>query len=316
MTTWAQHNDPFAKDGETEGIISTAPIAGLAGVRATMSISCVRADEKGDNWPSGLKIGVAVSGGTLDVEPTVKTVEVKLKWNASSPSTYSFAASDNHRFSYSITSTPSPSDFADYLLGFSSDGTDVALRIKSGGPVIQGFLGRCAALSKKQVQLIKDAEKKAAEEESHYTKNTWTDPSTGLMWERTSPSASGTWQECVDYCKNLSLDRYTDWRLPTYLELATLRGHFGDATKDTVRDPSDGELWSSTLEQHWGEYHYLGRPDALQDYMYAKTLKRDGDYDGHNNYEEAASELESRRVGAIQINIRRIDVLCVRGSQK
>jgi hypothetical protein len=51
---------------------------------------------------------------------------------------------------------------------------------------------------------------------------TWTDPTTGLMWTRTDTGQKLTWQQAVDYCANLTLGGYSDWRLPEIDELAAL----------------------------------------------------------------------------------------------
>ncbi|MGO9492910.1 MAG: trypsin-like peptidase domain-containing protein [Terracidiphilus sp.] len=50
---------------------------------------------------------------------------------------------------------------------------------------------------------------------------TWSDPETGLIWTKKDNGYGNdlTWQESVDYCRNLRLAGYTDWRLPTIDEL-------------------------------------------------------------------------------------------------
>jgi hypothetical protein len=47
----------------------------------------------------------------------------------------------------------------------------------------------------------------------------WTDPATGLMWTRKDNGFALRWQPAADYCRNLELGGYTDWRLPAIEEL-------------------------------------------------------------------------------------------------
>jgi hypothetical protein len=78
---------------------------------------------------------------------------------------------------------------------------------------------------------------------------TVTDDGTGLMWQQSTAPGTYNWQKALDYCESLELAGYTDWRLPTAMELVSIV----DATRynpsihltyfpDTV--PYD--YWSST----------------------------------------------------------------------
>ncbi|MCX5884830.1 MAG: DUF1566 domain-containing protein [Proteobacteria bacterium] len=51
-----------------------------------------------------------------------------------------------------------------------------------------------------------------------------TDNLTGLIWAKNANLPSGTmiWYKAIDYCNNLSLAGYTDWRLPNVNELESL----------------------------------------------------------------------------------------------
>ena len=51
---------------------------------------------------------------------------------------------------------------------------------------------------------------------------TWTDPATGLMWTAQDNGNAVTWTQATNYCANLRLESYSDWRLPTIDELADL----------------------------------------------------------------------------------------------
>ena len=50
----------------------------------------------------------------------------------------------------------------------------------------------------------------------------WTDPSTGLMWAGKDNGKAVIWHDAVGYCRNLRLAGYSDWRLATLDELASL----------------------------------------------------------------------------------------------
>jgi hypothetical protein len=47
----------------------------------------------------------------------------------------------------------------------------------------------------------------------------WADIATGLMWTKKDNGSDVNWQQAMDYCRNLQLAGYSDWRLPTIDEL-------------------------------------------------------------------------------------------------
>ena len=51
------------------------------------------------------------------------------------------------------------------------------------------------------------------------TGGVWTDPATGLMWTRKDNGFALRWQPAADYCRNLELGGYINWRLPSIEEL-------------------------------------------------------------------------------------------------
>ena len=70
-----------------------------------------------------------------------------------------------------------------------------------------------------------DLQKGTAWPNPRFTDNgngTITDNLTGLMWQRVPLSTTSTWNGAIDYCNNLTLAGYTDWRLPNVLELESL----------------------------------------------------------------------------------------------
>jgi len=50
----------------------------------------------------------------------------------------------------------------------------------------------------------------------------WADPATGLMWGPRQNAISVDWNSARSYCASLSLGGYSDWRLPTINELASI----------------------------------------------------------------------------------------------
>jgi hypothetical protein len=52
--------------------------------------------------------------------------------------------------------------------------------------------------------------------------STWTDPATKLMWAKETNSSDVTWNQAKDYCANLRLAGYSNWRLPTIDELESI----------------------------------------------------------------------------------------------
>jgi hypothetical protein len=50
----------------------------------------------------------------------------------------------------------------------------------------------------------------------------WIDPTTKLMWEGRDNGIAVTWHKAASYCRDLRLGGYSDWRLATLDELATL----------------------------------------------------------------------------------------------
>lgn len=78
----------------------------------------------------------------------------------------------------------------------------------------------------------------------------WIDPSTGLMWPAKDHSKAVTWHKAESYCRKLHLAGYSDWRLPTLDELASLV----DKSAATDKQVGKAEIFSINLGRHLGRH--------------------------------------------------------------
>ncbi len=51
------------------------------------------------------------------------------------------------------------------------------------------------------------------------TRGFWTDPSTGLMWAGKDNGRDVSWNKAMNYCRDLRMAGYSDWRLANMAEL-------------------------------------------------------------------------------------------------
>jgi uncharacterized repeat protein (TIGR01451 family) len=88
-----------------------------------------------------------------------------------------------------------------------------------------------------------------------------TDNLTGLMWAKNGnlPDGTKTWDQAIDYCSNLTLGGYTDWRLPNVNELESLI----NANEDDIAAWLNAQgftnvqaygYWSSTTYAYYPDY--------------------------------------------------------------
>jgi hypothetical protein len=87
-----------------------------------------------------------------------------------------------------------------------------------------------------------------------FTNNSYTvtDHNTHLIWQK-AESGTKTWKSALDYCKNLTLSGYADWRLPNVKELESM-------SSDTLYSPAvdetyfpsvvSSEYWASTTDAY------------------------------------------------------------------
>lgn len=73
---------------------------------------------------------------------------------------------------------------------------------------------------------------------------TVTDNNTGLMWQKTD-GGEMTFEATADYCKNLTLGGFTDWRLPTGIELFSL--HYFDQ----INPAMNTVYFPKTAAEYW-----------------------------------------------------------------
>ncbi len=87
---------------------------------------------------------------------------------------------------------------------------------------------------------------------------TITDLNTGLMWQSVPDPDDFTWQEAADYCENLELGGYDDWRMPSCKELYSI-SDFGTGwpyIDTTYFKLASGEVTKD--EQYWSINKYVG----------------------------------------------------------
>lgn len=93
------------------------------------------------------------------------------------------------------------------------------------------------------------------------------DTTTNLMWQddEDSNTTKRTWIDAINYCDNLTLGNYSDWRLPNFNELYDLsyRDKADPALDDTFINVSSIKYWSSTTvvkneDLSWGINFYDG----------------------------------------------------------
>jgi hypothetical protein len=76
----------------------------------------------------------------------------------------------------------------------------------------------------------------------------WKDSATGLVWAIKDNGANVNWDLASEYCRNLRLGGYSDWRLPTIDELEGIYDR-SLAKQYKAKGPielSDSRVWSGT----------------------------------------------------------------------
>ena len=92
------------------------------------------------------------------------------------------------------------------------------------------------------------------------TKEVVLDSQTCLMWQDNKGAKNGyhEWEDALDYCNNLDLGGYTNWRLPNMNEAITILNFPAESLDNTYYDYINqtfknvrSEYWTST-KSYWG----------------------------------------------------------------
>jgi hypothetical protein len=89
--------------------------------------------------------------------------------------------------------------------------------------------------------------------------NIVTDSNTGLQWQDNEIGSTMTWQSAIDHCEALSLDSYSDWRLPNVNELKTIvdRSKYSPAMVSGFSNVSSGGYWSSSTYKNDSSFAWI-----------------------------------------------------------
>jgi uncharacterized protein DUF1566 len=135
-----------------------------------------------------------------------------------------------------------------------SDSQYHKLTKKEEGPFCAGSMCSCAGVPcpAGAIAIAQTSHpRKGNETEVQAGSPTWTDPQTGLMWAKKDNGCDVNWNQANNYCANLRLGGYSNWRLPSTDELAAIVDHTqnrnGWQVKGGIRPT--GVYWSTTEEK-------------------------------------------------------------------
>lgn len=98
------------------------------------------------------------------------------------------------------------------------------------------------------------------------TREYWVDPRSQRMWTTADNGSGLSWSQAGRYCRELTLDGFRDWTLPSIDELQQLFGGPGNANGYHIVGPIKltGWQWSSTAGQQEGEGWVLDFGDGAR----------------------------------------------------
>ncbi|MES1171862.1 MAG: DUF1566 domain-containing protein, partial [Bacteroidota bacterium] len=96
------------------------------------------------------------------------------------------------------------------------------------------------------------------------------DEVTALVWQRAVSATTFTWQEAMDYCGGLTLAGWSDWRLPSRIELVSLLdlSQTNPAVNRAAFPGTPGDwFWTASPQagkpaNAWNVYFYFGYVDT------------------------------------------------------
>jgi len=89
------------------------------------------------------------------------------------------------------------------------------------------------------------------------TGNIVTDSITALQWQDDNITlTTKTWTQAIDYCEALSLDGFSDWRLPNIRELNSL---VDDSRANPAISPTFTKIVYASSVSYWSSTTYSGR---------------------------------------------------------
>jgi hypothetical protein len=89
-------------------------------------------------------------------------------------------------------------------------------------------------------QLSTEAQRPAQEKQG---REYWIDPATGLTWTAKDNGKDVSWKRAVKYCRNLGLAGYSDWRLPSLVELQGIYDKTAEAPGLAGMHSDDPDTW-------------------------------------------------------------------------
>jgi hypothetical protein len=100
-----------------------------------------------------------------------------------------------------------------------------------------------------------------------------TDSETGFMWEDQSTIAYNNWKGAIDYCENLTLGGYSDWRLPNINELRSIvdYGRNSPAIDPVFQNTYSSWYWTSTVYNGNSSFPWLLGFNYGYDYNYYQS---------------------------------------------